>query len=77
MCTEICTTITETANILQERFEPLTGPLLSSLLKLVVVTVKIIAEAAHKCILSFVKYVDSSIPLVAQGKPPVCHFLIV
>ena len=75
MCTEVCTTITMTANALQERFEPLTGPLLTSLFKLTVVTIKIIADAAHNCILSFVKFVDSSIPLVAQGSFIFCDQL--
>ena len=67
MCKEICTTITMIATKLEKKFDALSVLFAPALFKLLPVTIKVIAEAAHQCVLSFLKYTSSSVPLIIEG----------
>ena len=67
MCKEICSTITIIANKLEKKFEVLSVILVPALIKLLPVTIKVIADSAHQTIISFLKYANTSIPLFIEG----------
>jgi len=64
---EACRTVSTIAMKLDILFEPLAPIFLSALFKLLIITIKVIADSAHNCILSFLPFANSSIPLVVQG----------
>jgi CLIP-associating protein 1/2 len=52
---------------LGDNFDSLSNGFISALFRLLVVTIKVIAESAHKCILSLLPVSSSSIPLITLG----------
>lgn len=48
-------------------FESLSPSVLASLFKVLIVTIKVIADSAHECILSFLPYANTGIPIICEG----------
>jgi len=67
LCKEACRTVSVLALQLQQHFESLSSTFVPTLFKLLIITIKVIAESAHNCFISFLPYANSSIPIIVQG----------
>jgi hypothetical protein len=66
---EACTTVTALAEVLGDSMAPLVDALLPVLLKQLPVTILVISEASHNCLLSLFKHTHSTrmIPKIVEG----------
>eukprot|EP01112_Ceratiomyxa_fruticulosa_P003312 TRINITY_DN13685_c0_g1_i1.p1 TRINITY_DN13685_c0_g1~~TRINITY_DN13685_c0_g1_i1.p1 ORF type:complete len:439 (+),score=101.60 TRINITY_DN13685_c0_g1_i1:176-1492(+) len=67
LCKETCATVTRIASHFGLKFEPLATHFIPTLLKNLVVTIKVISESSHACILSLLPIAPSSLPIILQG----------
>jgi hypothetical protein len=66
---EACSTVTALAEVLGENMAPLADALLPILVKQLPVTILVISEASHNCLLSLFKHIHSArmIPKIIEG----------
>jgi CLIP-associating protein 1/2 len=67
LCKDACQTATRVADAFGARWEPYGCRLMPVLFRLLVVTTKIIADSAHRCIMSFLKHTCAGIAVATPG----------
>eukprot|EP01113_Clastostelium_recurvatum_P041160 TRINITY_DN6496_c0_g1_i2.p1 TRINITY_DN6496_c0_g1~~TRINITY_DN6496_c0_g1_i2.p1 ORF type:complete len:519 (+),score=137.98 TRINITY_DN6496_c0_g1_i2:31-1557(+) len=67
LCKEVCATIVLAGSLLGAQFEPVACFLVPTLLKLLVITIKVIKESAHMCLSAILPHTISSLPYIIQG----------
>jgi len=67
LCKEACKTVTVLCQTLKDDFERFSCLMMSTLFKLLIVTIKVISDSGNICCLSVLPYSNSCIELIAKG----------